>query len=351
VAGVFAVLQACSPAAPSDESTEEVSSTLICSPSAPCVYRPTPPAGYVAKHSVCKNWVEGTAKVRNNSRIVTIRSDGTVPIMRAEPVPVNPSQLSNDNFRRIKAAALPENLVKGYGVDRRTGMVVRFFKIGQAIITKEPDGTMVTWVLRTENLGPPEPYQGRLEYKDTCFRNPAMVGRDTAGWVAPGTELAVSCVVEDSNKEWNAYSAYGWSPLVNYATTQVATANDPVTHPHPDGATYAGPGAGVFFYTGPGAALNDINGTERDAYMNYLPGERYCHMIISSGYEVPGAKRPATRTLPAPGIVNGKTVVTWKPVNPNVDIANDQAPISPDPIEPDPPPAVVPIPSGNTFPG
>jgi hypothetical protein len=106
---------------------------------------------------------------------------------------------------------------------------------------------------------------------------------------------------------------------------------------------YAGNEQGAFWYTGNGAALNDINGAERDWTTSYFGGETYCHMIVSGGLEVPGAKRPATKSLPTPGIVNGNTYIEWRPVNPNLNIANDQAPIAPDPIEPLPEPAPPPV--------
>ncbi|MEO7795176.1 MAG: hypothetical protein ABIV06_10420 [Thermoanaerobaculia bacterium] len=154
-------------------------------------------------------------------------------------------------------------------------------------------------------------------------------GMDTAGRVSPGIELGVICTVEDILQEWNALSVYGWFPLINYSELQVCAANDPALRPHPDGLdpvrSYALPGSSldnVFCFTGAGASLNDINGTERDETTNYLAGEAYCHVVISGGFEVPGAKRPATKSFPAPGIVNVKSLITWRPVNPNVEIAN-----------------------------
>ncbi len=154
-------------------------------------------------------------------------------------------------------------------------------------------------------------------------------GMDTAGWVAEGVDLAGSCVLEEIGQEWNLLSTYGWAPLRNVSNHEVCAANDPASRPHPDGLfpvrSYALEGSlmhNVFCYLGSGSALNDINGTERDETSNYFSGEGYCHMIISSGFEAPGAKRPATRSLPAPGLVNVKSLITWKPVNPNVAIAN-----------------------------
>ncbi len=154
-------------------------------------------------------------------------------------------------------------------------------------------------------------------------------GMDTEGWVTDSVDLALSCVLEELGQEWNALFAYGWFPLRNFSNHEVCSANNPVLQPHPDGLdpvrSYALPPStvdNIFCYLGSGSALNDINGTERDETSNYFSGDGYCHMIVNGGFEVPGAKRPATKSLPAPGIVAVKSLITWKPVNPNVNIAN-----------------------------
>jgi hypothetical protein len=322
-----------------------------------------PPIGYIVKWSRCAHFIEGVAQIRANSRVVKVAADGTVPIQRVEPVAD-----AKENFRRVVVSKVPNRLLGGEGVLRGAPAVgganpgsltrtlgasgggdpeqkVSFVKLGQVVLSTEADGSVVQWVVSSEQLGEPvyNEGNGRLEYQDTCYRNPNAVGHDTSGWVEPGTELAISCVVEEMNTEYNAYSAYGWTPLVNYVTTWVPTANDPSTRPHPDAATYEGYQLGAFQYSGYGAALNDINGTERDPTTAYLPGEQYCHNIVNSGYEVPGSKRPATKSLPAPGVVNAKTLIEWRPVNPNVIIANDQEPAAPDPVEPEPEPAQIPV--------
>jgi hypothetical protein len=308
---------------------------------------PLPPPDYTVKWSTCTHYVEGSATLPNNTRIVKLASDGTVPLHRVEPVG-DPET----DIRRMTSEDLPNGLVGGEGLLRsktvnsvgrsaavvfgpgaaiekviETEQRVSFLQLGQVVTTEEAGGNVVQWLISSENLGEPiEKRDGTLEFQDTCFRNPNVVGRDTAGWVSPGTELAVSCVVEDSSSEYNAYSVYGWTPIVNYTTRQVPTANSPDKRPHPDGANYEGMMGSTHVYSGYGAALNDISGTERDPVTNYIPGEQYCHMIVNGGYEVPGAKRPATKSLPAPGIVNGATLIAWRPVNPNVIIANDQEP-------------------------
>jgi hypothetical protein len=89
------------------------------------------------------------------------------------------------------------------------------------------------------------------------------------------------------------------------------------SNPHPDGAELVGSAAGpTFCYTGMGAALNDINGREADELGTYLIGNQFAHVVRSSGFEVPAAKRPATRTLPPS--VQAHTPIVWRPVNPHL---------------------------------
>jgi hypothetical protein len=155
-------------------------------------------------------------------------------------------------------------------------------------------------------------------------------GLDTSGRVAEGFELVVTCVVESLGEEWNnLISVYGWAPLYNYADLEVCSSNDPASNRHPDEATltrsYSSSGTGphdTFCYSGYGAALNDLNGVERDFFGEYWLGEEFCHFIQTAGLQVPGAKRPATFSLPAPGRINTKSPIVWRPVNPNVAIAN-----------------------------
>ena len=161
-----------------------------------------------------------------------------------------------------------------------------------------------------------------------CLEMPSM---DTAGRLANGEELDDRCVVENATVPWNQFllgSNDEYRFLQNYVPDgyEVCTSD----RESPDGAelvrSYAQSGnpddaPDTFCYTGSGAALNDINGHERDAVGYYLTGPNSCHKIFSSGYEVPGAKRPATRSLPAPGVVNTRSRILWRPVNPNVFIA------------------------------
>lgn len=366
-----------------------VVSVAACGGAEPQSGPPMPPVGYEVKWSTCTRFIEGDAPLLNNSRVVAVASDGTVPVQRVEPLADSP-----DNFRRVLVDRLPATLLGGrgrYACDGRrahagNGVVatasasvaaaprdgqapgpVSFIKLGQVIVAREASGEVVQWVVGSEQLGPPvENDNGKLEYQDTCFRNPNVVGRDTSGYIAPGSTLAASCLVEELNQTFNAYSAYGYLPLVNYATLIIPTANDPVTRPLPDNlATYLGFDGVDYLYTGWGAALNDINGAERDPYGEYYDSDIYCHFIVSSGLEVPGAKRPATRSLPAPGVVMSGTLNAWRPVNANVAIANDWEPGSrrvadpdapfapaeppPPPIEAEPQPADAPLDAADAF--
>jgi hypothetical protein len=222
-----------------------------------------PPAGYAVRWSTCTHFVEGDAKIRNNSRVVNVRGDGTVPIQRVEPV-----SDPNENFRRVVVAKVPNQLLGGEGLYRGPSSVVpagpgsltrtlsapgsgggdglqkvSFVKLGQVIESQEADGSVVQWVVGSESLGEPvkNDVTGKIEYQDTCFRSSNVVGKDTLGYIAPGAELEKSCLVEELNQGFNAYSAYGYLPLVNYTTLVVPTANDPATRALPDSlATYLG---------------------------------------------------------------------------------------------------------------
>ncbi|MBS2016292.1 MAG: hypothetical protein JST00_25640 [Deltaproteobacteria bacterium] len=292
-----------------------------------------PPQGYTTKWTACRNWVEGDLKLRNNSRVVKA-VNGMVPIMRTEPVAGG-----EDNVRRLNLSAVPKPLKGGRALDVNTKRAVDVYKIGQLVQTVDKNGSVTQWVVASWNLGEPvrDSKTGRLAYSDTCFRNPKLGGKDTMGRVADGNELAGICVVEDLNTEYNALSAeWGWTPIYNFATGKVPMKNDPLGHPHPDDAYYVGKDATANYFTYYGAALNDVNGAERDWLGEYYVGDGWCHFIVNAGYEVPGAKRPSTKSLPAPGVINPNSYVGWRPVNPNLAIANDEAPAELDPIEEQP---------------
>lgn len=146
-------------------------------------------------------------------------------------------------------------------------------------------------------------------------------GHDTAGTVY-GQELARSCMVETMNTAADAMDAK--SPgyrIINYASSEVGT----TTNPHPDGArlTRSTPD-GVFYYRGDGAALNDNSGTERNKDGVYYTTTDRCHVVISNGADVPGAKRPSVY-YPAGSStlqVNVRSSIRWRPVASSVSIAN-----------------------------
>jgi Tol biopolymer transport system component len=152
----------------------------------------------------------------------------------------------------------------------------------------------------------------------TCV---ASTGRDAVG-ASASYLMADTCILETAGAEWNASGR----PLINDVTRYVGT----TSVPHPDGAQLVSfdPVAGVGWYTGPGAALNDTGGVERDQYGvdalgHPLSGAWPCHFIELMGVQVPAAKRPSTRSFPAPGRVNVNSRIRWLAVNPYVDIAND----------------------------
>lgn len=299
---------------------------------------PRPPAGYTVKWSTCSKWIEGGVKMRNNSRVVKPAADGTVVLTNTELNPGN-----DNNHRRIKLANLPKSIAIGTGVDMTTKKSVNFVKIGQTVILKAPDGTTSNWIVSSENLGAPQRLKnGKLSYLDWCYRNPQLAGKDTMGQMSAGAELSATCVVEDSLADYNALSAEYpyWSPIYNYADTEVAMLNSPVygIPPHPEAAVPVKVEGTINWYSGWSAALNDINGTERDDTLTYLGGERFCHYMVNGGFEVPASKRPGTLASPAPGVPNGKTYLVWRPVSKNVNIANREVP-PPDPVEPEPDPA------------
>ncbi|MCC6847117.1 MAG: hypothetical protein IT294_01350 [Deltaproteobacteria bacterium] len=152
---------------------------------------------------------------------------------------------------------------------------------------------------------------------------------DTAGRVAEGTELANICLIEDLLTRYNAsFAEGGWTPMLNWTDGIVCSAD--AIHPD-EAADYVGDGGhgpGVSCWTGYGAALNDPNGAERNWLGEYYVGDGYCHYFVSAGYEAPAAKRPAVRTLPAPGSVNVKSFILWRPYT-QVNIANFRTPLPP----------------------
>ncbi len=142
---------------------------------------------------------------------------------------------------------------------------------------------------------------------------PTARAADSAG-VSTSTEGYEACTVETPLSAANASG----QRLLNYATREVCSSS----FPHPDGATpVRRPSPGIYCYTGAGAALNDPSGGERNQSGVYLTGAARCHVIWSGGYEIFAAKRPAVRTYPAPGAVDPKTPIVWRPVT-TINLAN-----------------------------
>ena len=171
-------------------------------------------------------------------------------------------------------------------------------------------GAAVTWDVPSVTTG--VAFSSRVAGTVPCI---GASGRDTAGTMA-STTLSSSCVLETLIAETNGSR----QPVLNFATLPVCTSS----HPHPDGAQLvsADPQASVYCYRWTGAGLNDINGTERDEKGVYYVEAIRCHTVVSGGIGVPAAKRPATRSLPAPGRPRDNTPLLWRVVNPNVTIAN-----------------------------
>jgi hypothetical protein len=146
-------------------------------------------------------------------------------------------------------------------------------------------------------------------------------GHDSAGTMS-GTDLAATCVQEVAGSETNASGLL----LRNYTTRFVGTTSVP--HPDALGAPVSfDPITGVAWYTGEGAAVNDMIG-ERDHNGTYYGQDWSCHLIVSGGVQVPAAKRPSTVSYPKPGFVNVHSRIRWQTMNPYVQIAND-SPVDP----------------------
>jgi hypothetical protein len=153
---------------------------------------------------------------------------------------------------------------------------------------------------------------------DADGRVPAIgaSGRDTAAAVA-GTDLVDICYLETVGSETNVSGMPLWNDVTRYVGT--------TTLVHPDGALQVSKDdvRGIAWYTGRGAALNDTSGQERDDSGYYYRSTSGCHYIPWQGVQVPAAKRPSTKSFPAPGVVDVFSHIRWLPANPYVDIAND----------------------------
>ena len=141
-------------------------------------------------------------------------------------------------------------------------------------------------------------------------------GRDAVEGSA-GTNLADRCMLEQAGSETNVSGML----LKNYVDRYVGT----TSRPHPDNAyEYSWDEVrGIAWYTDNGAALNDIGGVERSQQHDLGQVIWACHFLEMQGVQVPAAKRPSTKSFPAPGVVNINSRIRWLPANPYVNIAND----------------------------
>ena len=139
---------------------------------------------------------------------------------------------------------------------------------------------------------------------------------------AAGTDMADTCVLETAGSETNVTrdDQGNPQPLRNWTDQYVGT----TSIPHPDDAYLVSvdPDRLIAWYTEGGAALNDTGGIERDVEGNEIGGPGRCHYVEISGVQVPGAKRPSTKSHPPPGSVNVNSRIRWLAVNPYVTIAN-----------------------------
>ncbi len=182
----------------------------------------------------------------------------------------------------------------------------RYAMAGQRISPRgKPGGRFV--IASRSSLKDPPPCMQDPNHK--VARTSDAAGTSTS-YTLPG-----SCIIEVALSANNASG----KQMDNYATKTVCSS----THDSYDqrSAMFMGsPEPGVWCYSGEGAGLNDINGTERDYWNNYLPGMDRCHVGMSNGWEVYAAKRPATTGWPVR--VDTHSPIVWRPVAKNVSIAN-----------------------------
>ncbi|HVH47713.1 MAG TPA: hypothetical protein VM925_35500 [Labilithrix sp.] len=237
-------------------------------------------------------------KLMGNTPLSPISEHGTVPCMHTEDFTIAECEFHADPRSSEAFTAGGRRGSSGNWVIGGDGK--RYAQLGQPIgLDGLPEGEYVV-ARRSPTSGSRVP----------CV---APEANDSAGTPA-GVELAGACVIESLTATTNATGL----PLISYASLEVCTSSSP----HPDGAAFVRIASnGAYCYRHAGAALNDINGTEIDANGVYIAGPDHCHVVWSNGYEVPGAKRPSTKTLPAPGSVVTTTPVAWRPVT-SVTVAN-----------------------------
>ncbi|HVH43646.1 MAG TPA: hypothetical protein VM925_14925 [Labilithrix sp.] len=300
-ASTLGLLFACSPA-DTDDVDVDTGSTLnpTCAPG--YIEDPKDPKNCIpdpkgdqtpARFSYCAGvnpyaW-HNTKGLPGNARLAPI-VNGYVPCVSLEDPQAKPT-----------TCKLPSSAV---ALDAKQGS---FAQVGQEIPVKAADGSVSVFVVASK-VTATQLRDGSVRYTVPCT---APAGADVAG-TAAGEELAGACIVEAMGYADNA----AHHEHDNYASLQVCAIG---TNADADEAAVA-KSLTVFCYKGEGAALNDVNGTERDMNNVYLVGSDRCHVGWNSGYEVPAAKRPATSGYPVK--VNEKSPIVWRAVASGVAIAN-----------------------------
>jgi hypothetical protein len=148
-----------------------------------------------------------------------------------------------------------------------------------------------------------------------CGVRTAATKSDTASPEA-GTPLSTSCYPEVPLSPYNRSGRQ----MDNYATRVVCTSSTPRENGDLiSSVVVSNPAPGVYCYTGEGAALNDVNGTERGSNGQYMAGSIRCHVVWSNGYEVYAAKRPNVTGIPPR--LDPKSPIVWRTVT-HLPVAN-----------------------------
>jgi hypothetical protein len=279
--------------------------TSSCRPVTPVRFHP--PTDSCAEGSITGN------AFRANRRL-TLIEEGTVPCVEVDTMEAARCSFSTGaEFARIVRVPVPAS---GPWLEDAEGR--RYAVVGHPIA-------------RDRSLDGGAYIVGTTPEADGSVPCVAATGQDAPG-LSPhgfGDALSAGCTYQWAGQDFN----FGGRMLENHATRIVGT----TSLVHPDGAAPVAVDAvrGLAFYTGRGAALNDTGGMERDQFGVYYGFDWACHMVDAGGVTVPGAKRPATRSYPAPGTVNVNSPILWLAANPYVTIAND----APDPLLVSPPTA------------
>jgi hypothetical protein len=263
----------------------------------PILWRPVSPLTFVANGgatvSRCEPvgdftglHVQGTPVPGGNARLARIEN-GKVPCLHKET-------LVRAECDFIAEFNLPPGGASGTFLDGPSGT---YALIGQAAPLQAGSGGTRDYIVAAQINA-----AGNVACTETTTA-------DTAGsYTTPSPEHSAFCVIETAFSSQNATGG----PLVNYANQTIQTSSNPHPDAHDGGPTAFGCTNGSCSYTGEGAALNDIFGTERDANRVYYSGIERCHMIVQNGVMVPGAKRALGPTAP----------LQWLPVDPTLTYAN-----------------------------